>query len=142
MKLTLNRNTRSAESTIGDLLINDEFFCYVLEDLDRGLTSSMSESEIQQKKVYAKTAIPKGTYKVVITFSPRFKQYMPLLLNVKGFVGIRIHSGNTAAHTEGCLIVGMTKSTNFVGQSKIAYSRLMAKLKKVEKTEEIIIEIK
>ena len=142
MKLTLNRNTRSAESTIGDLLINDEFFCYVLEDFDRGLTSSMSEAEIQQKKVYAKTAIPKGTYKVVITFSPRFKQYMPLLLNVKGFQGIRIHAGNNAGHTEGCLILGMTKSTNFVGQSKIAYSRLMAKLKKVEKTEEIIIEIK
>jgi hypothetical protein len=142
MKLTLNRNTRSAESTIGDLLINDEFFCYVLEDFDRGLTSSMSESEIQQKKVYAKTAIPKGTYKVVITFSPRFKQYMPLLLNVKGFIGIRIHTGNVANHSEGCLILGMTKSTNFVGQSKIAYSRLMAKLKKVEKTEEIIIEIK
>lgn len=142
MKLTLNRNTRSAESTIGDLFINDEFFCYVLEDFDRGLTSSMSVAEINQKKVYAKTAIPKGTYKVVITFSPRFKQYMPLLLNVKGFQGIRIHTGNTANHSEGCLILGMTKSTNFVGQSKIAYSRLMAKLKKVEKTEEIIIEIK
>jgi hypothetical protein len=67
---------------------------------------------------------------------------MPLLLNVKGFQGIRIHAGNNAGHTEGCLIVGLTKSTNFVGQSKIAYSRLMAKLKKVEKTEEIIIEIK
>jgi hypothetical protein len=142
MKLELIRNTRSSESTIGDLLIDGQFFCYVLEDFDRGLTSSMSLAEITQKKVYAKTAIPKGTYKVVITFSPRFKQYMPLLLNVKGFQGIRIHSGNTAAHTEGCLIVGMTKSTNFVGQSKIAYSRLMAKLKKVEKTEEIIIEIK
>jgi hypothetical protein len=142
MKLTLNRNTRSAESTIGDLLINDEFFCYVLEDFDRGLTSLMSEAEIKQKKVYAKTAIPKGTYKVVITFSPRFKQYMPLLLNVKGFVGIRIHSGNTAAHTEGCLIVGSSKGTNFVGGSKIAYEKLMKTLKKVEKTEEIIIEIK
>jgi hypothetical protein len=142
MKLELIRNTRSSESTIGDLLIDGQFFCYALEDFDRGLTSSMSLAEITQKKVYAKTAIPKGTYKVVITFSPRFKQYMPLLLNVKGFQGIRIHSGNTAAHTEGCLIVGMSKSTNFVGQSKIAYFRLMAKLKKVEKTEEIIIEIK
>ena len=141
MKLELIRNTRSSESTIGDLLIDGQFFCYALEDFDRGLNSSMNLAEITQKKVYAKTAIPKGTYKVVITFSPRFKQYMPLLLNVKGFQGIRIHSGNTAAHTEGCLIVGMTKSTNFVGQSKIAYSRLMAKLKKVEKTEEIIIEI-
>lgn len=142
MKLELNRTTRTSKSTIGELLINNEFFCYVLEDFDRGLDSKMSLSEITQKKVYAETAIPKGTYKVVITFSPRFKQYMPLLLNVKGFQGIRIHSGNTADHSEGCLIVGMTKSTDFVGQSKIAYSKLMAKLKKVEKTEEIIITIK
>jgi hypothetical protein len=142
MILELNRNTRSSKSTIGDLLINGEFFCYVLEDFDRGLDNIMTNAEIQSKKVYAETAIPKGTYKVVITFSPRFKQYMPLLLNVKGFQGIRIHSGNTAAHTEGCLIVGLTKSTNFVGQSKLAYSKLMAKLKKVEKTEEIFITIK
>jgi hypothetical protein len=142
MILELNRNTRSSKSTIGDLLINGEFFCYVLEDFDRGLDNIMTDAEIKAKKVYAETAIPKGTYKVVITFSPRFKQYMPLLLNVKGFQGIRIHSGNTAAHTEGCLIVGLTKSTNFVGQSKLAYSKLMAKLKKVEKTEEIFITIK
>lgn len=142
MILELNRNTRSSQSTIGDLHINGEFFCYVLEDFDRGLHSGMSDAEIQSKKVYAETAIPKGTYKVVITFSPRFKEYMPLLLNVKGFQGIRIHSGNTSAHTEGCLIVGLAKSTNFVGQSKVAYSRLMAKLKKVEKSEEIIIHIK
>jgi hypothetical protein len=110
--------------------------------MDRGLHSSLSVTEISQRKVYAETAIPSGTYKVVITFSPRFKEYMPLLLNVKGFQGIRIHSGNTSAHTEGCLIVGMTTSKDFVGQSKIAYSKLMAKLKKVEKTEEIFISIK
>jgi hypothetical protein len=142
MILELNRKTRTSKSTIGELLINGEFFCYVLEDFDRGLNSSQSVSEINQRKVYAETAIPSGTYKVVITFSPRFKQYMPLLLNVKGFQGIRIHSGNTAAHTEGCLIVGLTKAADFVRQSKVAYSRLMAKLKKVEKTEEIFISIK
>ena len=142
MILELNRNTRSSKSTIGDLLINGEFFCYVLEDFDRGLDNIMTDAEIKAKKVYAETAIPKGTYRVAITFSPRFKEYMPLLLNVKGFQGIRIHSGNTAAHTEGCLIVGLIKGTNFVGQSKLAYSRLIAKLKKVEKTEEIYITIK
>jgi hypothetical protein len=142
MILELNRKTRTSKSTIGELLINGEFFCYVLEDMDRGLDSIMTDSEIKAKKVYAETAIPKGTYRVAITFSPRFKEYMPLLLNVKGFQGIRIHSGNTAAHTEGCLIVGMTTSKDFVGQSKIAYSKLMAKLKKVEKTEEIFISIK
>jgi hypothetical protein len=142
MILELNRKTRTSKSTIGELLINGEFFCYVLEDMDRGLHSSLSVTEISQRKVYAETAIPSGTYKVVITFSPRFKEYMPLLLNVKGFQGIRIHSGNTASHSEGCLICGMTTSKDFVGQSKIAYSKLMAKLKKVEKTEEIFISIK
>lgn len=141
MELVLNRKTRSSQSTIGELLVNGTFQCYILEDYDRGLHDGMNLSKIQSTKVYGQTAIPKGRYEVVITYSNRFKQYMPLLLNVKGFEGIRIHSGNTAADSLGCLLTGQTRGVNFVGNSRGAFKSLMAKLKAAEKNEKIFITI-
>lgn len=81
-------------------------YCNCLEDEDRGLTSEMSLEQIKAIKVKGKTAIPTGRYKVIITYSPRFKKDLPLLLNVKGYDGIRIHSGNTQEDTEGCQLMG------------------------------------
>jgi len=140
MKLKLIRKTFTETSTIGELFINDQFECFILEDKDRGLSQSLP-SEAAQLKVAAKTAIPKGTYDIGITFSNRFKQYLPLLINVPAFDGIRIHSGNYAADTEGCLLPGVTMSRDMVQQSKTAFKALFAKLKAVEKTEKITIEI-
>jgi hypothetical protein len=140
MKLTLKRKTFTETSTIGELSIDGKFECFILEDKDRGLNQSLP-SEAKQLKVDAKTAIPKGTYEIAITFSNRFKQYLPLIMNVPAFDGIRIHSGNVAADTEGCLLPGQTMSIDMVQQSKKAFSLLFAKLKAVEKTEKITIEI-
>ena len=80
---------------IGDLLINGEFFCYVLEDQLRA----------KGEKVYGETCIPAGTYKVVVDMSNRFKRLMPRLLNVPMFEGVRIHGGNTAKDSHGCPLV-------------------------------------
>jgi hypothetical protein len=140
MKLTLRRKTFTETSTIGELSIDGKFECFILEDKDRGLNQSLP-SEAKQLKVDAKTAIPKGTYEIAITFSNRFKQYLPLIMAVPAFEGIRIHSGNVSADTEGCLLPGQTMSIDMVQQSKKAFSLLFAKLKAVEKTEKIIIEI-
>ena len=71
-------------------------FCNTLEDPDRGLDSKMTEPEILSKKIYGETAIPTGTYKLVIDYSNRFKKRMPHILNVPGYDGIRLHTGNTA----------------------------------------------
>ena len=134
MELKLKRNTFTSKSTMGELSIDGLFECYVLEDVDRKL-------ETGGRKIYGQTAIPRGRYEVIINFSNRFKVYMPLLLEVKDFEGIRIHTGNKSADSLGCLLVGRTKATDFVGESKIAYSNLMTKLKKVEKKEKIFISI-
>lgn len=124
MKLKVNRIYRGLNYTIGRLYINDEYFSDVLEDADRGLNDDMDLETIQALKKPNITAIPTGTYKVLITYSPRFKQRMPILMNVKGFDGIRIHSGNTHKDTSGCLLVGENKEKGKVLNSKITYTKL------------------
>lgn len=141
MELLLTRTTRTEESTIGTLSINGVQFCYTLEDKDRELEKSDPLWAIQSEKVWGKTAIPSGRYEVVMNMSARFKQYMPLLLNVPGFEGVRIHAGNKAADTEGCILLGTTKAKDFIGQSKIAYGKFLAKILEVEQTEKIFITI-
>jgi hypothetical protein len=117
MKLELKRLHRTNNSTIGELYVNGVFECYTLEDKER------------EVKIKNETAIDKGTYKVIITPSNRFKRDLPLLLNVPKFEGIRIHSGNTNHNTEGCILVGTTRSVDFIGNSRKAFDKLFAKMK-------------
>ena len=134
MELKLIRETFTDKSTIGSLFVNGIFFCYTLEDKDRKLESG-------GVKEYAKTAIPRGKYKVINSFSNRFKKYMPELVNVPQFAGIRIHAGNTADHSEGCILVGSTKAADFIGNSKVTFDNLMKVIQRVEKIERINITI-
>lgn len=129
--LDLIREKSSKRSTIGKLYINNIFECYTLEDVER------------KEKIKNETAIPKGTYTVIITKSNRFKRDLPLLLNVLNFEGIRIHSGNTNHDTEGCILVGKTRGVDIVNKSKIAFNSLFSKLQIAYKNKQkIIINIK
>jgi hypothetical protein len=129
MDLRVKRSEFSEESTIGELSVDGQFECYTLED------------KVRSVKIMGKTAIPAGRYEVVINFSQRFQKPLPLLLNVPNFEGVRIHPGNVATNTEGCILVGETKIENFVGQSRVAFNRLFQKMKAAAKTEKIFIEI-
>ncbi len=122
MKLTVVRTDRLPNKTFGLLDIDGVFECFTLEDTDRKLESNPTA------KVYGETAIPRGKYVVVIDFSHRFKQLMPHVLGVPLFDGIRIHPGNTAADTHGCILVGTSRTTEGLAASKMAYSKLMLKL--------------
>ena len=124
MELTLKRIAKKDTYTIGKLYVDDEYFCDTLEDKDRELTSDMSLEDIKKVKVYGQTAIPTGRYQVVMNMSARFKKVMPLLLNVPGFDGIRIHSGNTAADTQGCILLGQNKVVGKVINSRIYTDKL------------------
>jgi hypothetical protein len=118
MKLLLKRIARKKDYTIGKLFIDDKYFCDTIEDTDRGLNQSMSVATINSKKVPHKTAIPTGTYKITLdVVSPRLskkdfyiknanKGRVPRILNVPGFEGVLIHTGNTQDDSSGCLIVG------------------------------------
>lgn len=139
MRLTLVRIANRPTYCIGKLYIDGVYFCDVIEDTDRGLKDEMSEEEILKRKVKGETAIPSGIYPVTITYSPKYRKNMPLISNVKGYSGIRIHSGNTSKDTEGCLIVGKNKEVGKVLESRKTYNILYKRL--VQAKERIIIDI-
>lgn len=134
MKLSLFRNTFTDQATIGELTVDGRLLGYTLEDKDRNLEKGV-------KKIPAITAIPRGTYEVIINFSNRFQTYMPLLIGVPQFEGVRIHTGNTAADTEGCILIGKMRGANQIVKSRAAYAELLGLLKSVEKKEKIFITI-
>ena len=113
MELRLERKWFTPKSTIGELSIDGTVQCFTLEDVFR-------EGDIFAVKVPGATAIPEGTYDVVVTLSQRFKTELPEVLGVRNFTGVRIHSGNTAADTEGCVLVGRTRGVDSVGESRLA----------------------
>lgn len=125
MIITLRRITFKPKYTIGKLYIDGNYVCDTIEDTDRNLDDSMIEDEIKKKKVYGETAIPYGTYPVRITYSNKFKKMLPLVENVKGFSGIRIHSGNTEKDSLGCIIVGKNKKVGMVLDSRVTMDKLM-----------------
>jgi hypothetical protein len=120
-EMILRRREYTDRSTIGVLQFG-EFSCFTLEDRVRP----------PGVKVQGATAIPAGRYKVVVDFSRRFQRRMPLLLEVPMFTGIRIHSGNTAEDTEGCILVGEWRAPDWVGDSRRAFADLFPRIAAAE----------
>ena len=142
MELRLERKYRSNNYCIDKLYINGKYFSDTLEDPDRGLTDTMSLEEIKKIKIKGNTCIPYGTYNITITYSPRFKKNLPLLNNVKGFDGIRIHSGNKPQDTEGCLLPGFNKVKGQVIDSRVTTDKLIAQIQQaLNKGEKVTITI-
>jgi len=132
MQLKVIRRWFTSKSTIGDLYVNGVFQCHTLEDVVRP----------DGVKVFGETAIPHGTYQVIIAPSNRFKRDLPRLLNVPKFDGILIHPGNTDKDTHGCILVGETKGADFIGNSRTAFAALFTKIQGAVKAgEKVTIEI-
>jgi hypothetical protein len=118
MQIRVIREHFTPGCTIGRLLIDGDFECFTLED------------GIRTTKVVGATAIPVGRYPVTVTHSPRFKRRLPLLGNVPKFSGIRIHAGNSAVDTAGCILVGQTRNdaSQRIGASRLAFEALLPKI--------------
>lgn len=140
MEILLERNLYTNDSTIGQLTFGDKKV-FTLEDKVRDINKDGDLLDKGEEKVYGETAIPSGTYQIVITYSNRFKKPLPLLLNVRGFEGIRIHAGNTKANTHGCILLGLNKQTNMITDSRSAMSIFMPWLSKASKKDKIYIKI-
>lgn len=130
MELKLNRIFLGSSATIGELWVNDTHLCDTLEDRVRP----------EGEKIYGKTAIPEGTYEMVLSYSPRFKKILPEILNVPNFTGIRIHCGNSSADSSGCILVGTWdgEKEDWIGDSRIAFNELMSLLQKAADNKEKI----
>lgn len=128
MKITVKREEFHPTCTIGKLFVDGEFECYTLEDAVR----EVSGEPVPNWKIPGRTAIPSGEYQLQVTMSNRFKRLLPLLVDVPGFSGVRIHPGNTDADTEGCILVGDTRMDYAIGSSRVAFQRLFGKIQQAK----------
>ena len=119
MELKLVRDVRKEDCTLGQLFVDGHFDCYTVEDVVRPAG----------QKIHGKTAIPAGRYRVSVSRSPRFKRDLPLLEKVPNFEGVRIHPGNTAKDTEGCIIPGRVRTADGVVESRLAFDKLFDALR-------------
>jgi hypothetical protein len=129
MKLELIRLEFEDEATIGELRIDGEWCCWTLEDL------------VRAQKIKHQTAIPAGTYRVRLSRSQRFKEIMPEVLDVPGFSGIRIHPGNSAVDTSGCILVGLNRQGDRITDSRKAYNSLMNRFTALKSGETVTLTI-
>lgn len=119
MVIRIDRQWKKAEYTISRVFINGNYYgCNALEDTDRGLLQAMQITELQRRKIKGKTAIPRGYYDVRITYSQKYKRMMPLVVDVPAFSGIRLHSGNSAKDTEGCILFGKNDKVGWISDSR------------------------
>jgi hypothetical protein len=137
MKLELERRFLGESYTIGSLSIDGKKFCDTLEDRVRDLNKN-GVFDGDEKKVYGETAIPYGTYDVVVDYSPKFKRELPRLQNVRHFEGILIHRGNTAEDSAGCILVGENKVKGKVINSTPYEKELVRILKEAQDRKEPI----
>ena len=125
----LTRVELDKDFTIGELSIGGHHIAWTVEDTVREIPGE----PVETWKVHGQTAIPVGRYKIERTWSPRFQVTMPLLLDVPGFTGVRIHAGNTAADTDGCILPGLERTENGVRMSQLAYREILKWLDSIER---------
>ena len=134
MLLEVRREPSAQGCTLGSLFVNGEFACFTLEDVIR----EVPEEAVEKWKVAGETAIPAGIYQVTVSMSTRFGKLLPILLSVPGFEGVRIHSGNVAADTEGCILVGNQRAAAAVLGSRVAFRSLFAKIQAAVARNELV----
>lgn len=143
MELVLDRVFRGETYTIGKLYLNGQYLCDTIEDKVRDLNKDGDLEDPGEGKIYAKTAIPYGTYELDLTMSPKFSRLLPLVKGVKHFTGIRIHRGNTAADSAGCILPGENKVKGKVLNSTEWEMRIIEEmLKAIRNGESMFLKIK
>lgn len=139
MEIKVIRRYFNKDYTIGKMYIDGQYFCDTLEDKDRGLHDGMTTDEIKARKVYGMTAIPKGTYRVILTQSPKFGRVLPEILDVKCYKGARIHALNRASESLGCIGVGENKRKGMIINSRQWENTLVEIMKEAKVNGESVI---
>lgn len=140
--LFLDRIYCGPNYTIGRLILGEYYFCDTLEDVVRDFNKDGDLTDPGEVKIYGETAIPYGRYKIIVSYSPKFKRDLPLILDVKHFVGIRIHRGRYPSHTAGCVLVGENKIAGQVLNGAFHEKKLTCMLKAYQEAgEELFINV-
>ena len=143
MEIEVRRTEFYPECTHGKLYIDDEYLCDTLEDQDRDFNRDGDITDKGEGKVYGQTAIPRGRYKLIFRMSKRFGKVLPALLDVPGFEGILIHSGNTPEDTNGCILLGRKRKRGVILSSRYWMMRFMEFVKPAfEEGEKIYLTVK
>ena len=141
MNLTLKRLNLTPNYTEGELYVNGVYFCKTLEDTNRDLNKN-GQFDNNEKKVYGETCIPYGKYKVILSYSPKFKRELPEILEVPDFQGIRIHRGNKISDTLGCVLCGEKVKNGYLSNSTPYEIKLVELFKQAKlRNEESFLEI-
>lgn len=126
MELILRRKYKKADYTIGKLYNDMQYLCDTMEPPVRNIASTMSAKAINKvKEQYGPTAIPPGRYPIVINWSNKFGKWLPLLVGVKGYNGVRIHAGNKPSETQGCILPGYNNRPGYLLQSTTCLNTIM-----------------
>jgi hypothetical protein len=145
MNLVLFRPWKQSTYTIGKLFIEQTFICNTLEPPVRELKDLNDDGDFDdpnEGKIYGSTAIPQGKYRIILTWSSKFKRILPLLVDVKGFEGIRIHPGNSVADTAACILPGENKERGRVINSTYWTNFIMGKISEaINRSENVFITI-
>ena len=143
MEIKVVRKEFLPDRCLGELFINNKFFCHTLEDTDRGLKNTMSNKEIDDIKINGSTACPTGRYRVVLSYSIKLKRFLPLLLDVPRGRGVRIHKGSSPNYTSACVLVGfgVNKRKHTLTGIKQAEEELIKVLKVANLSEPLYITI-
>ena len=138
-----NEDSITPTQTINKEKAVPEWFCNTMEPTARKLTSRMPQTVIRRHKIIGKTAIPTGRYRILITRSRQFGRWLPLLLNVKGFEGIRIHAGNKPEDTRGCILLGFNRRKGYVLDSTRCVLTLVKMMTEaIAKGEKVFVEVR
>ena len=139
MNFLLRRRYLGPEYTIDSLSVDGIYLCDMIEDKVRDYDK---DGDLDEEKVFGETAIPYGIYEMDLTMSPKFKRLLPIIMNVPHFTGIRIHRGNSAKDSHGCLLPGENKAKGKVLRST-KYEMLIVEkmLEAIRNNETIAIEV-
>jgi len=136
---TLLRKYLQENYTIGKLLDEQDYICDTLEDKVRELHDLNHDGDFDEEgegKIYGRTAIPCGRYRIKLTYSPKLKRTLPFLVDVPGYTGIRIHGGKNENWTEGCVLVGENKIKggliNYKYWETVVIQRIQSHIKRKE----------
>lgn len=141
MDVLVKRYEFNKYSTFSKIYVDGVFCCDGLELYDAGLDSNSTEDEVTKTKQVQKCCIPYGVYKITLTYSNSFGRFLPLINGVTGFVGVRIHEGNTVKSTRGCILVGKRDKYSLLNTRKTVDGLTERIKKSLDNKDEVYIKI-